>query len=108
MATVIVNKNIKGTFSIPVVIRETNVGKMNVCEFESVQTHYGASPKHLKKDIEQIIEKYTGKWMPTFYRGRRFHKDCNLTEYDKYDYVIVIKIKPTFVEWTVLSFDFNK
>ena len=51
---------------------------------------------------------YGDEKLPTFYRRRHFHKDNPLTEYDKYDYVAVVKIKPTFAEWTILSFDYNK
>lgn len=106
--TIVNNTKNKNTFTLPIVVRITNCGKQNVVHFEGLEVPYGITPRKLIKDIVELVELYGQNKLPTFYRGRHFHKDCNLTEYDKYDYVAVVKIKPTFAEWTILSFDYNK
>lgn len=106
--TIINNTKNKNTFTLPIVVRMTNCGKQNIVHFEGLEVPYGITPRKITKDILELVEMYNANLIPTFYRGKRFYKDCPLTEYDKYDYVAVVKIKPTFAEWTILSFDYNK
>lgn len=98
----------KNTFTLPIIVRVLNRGKQNVVHFEGLEVPFGITPRKIINDIVELVEMYGDEKLPTFYRGRRFHKDNPLTEYDKYDYVAVVKIKPTFAEWTILSFDYNK
>lgn len=98
----------KNTFTLPIVVRVTNCGKQNIVHFEGLEVPFEITPRKIINDIIELVEMYKGEKLPTFYRGRHFNKDSPLTEYDKYDYVAVVKIKPTFAEWTILSFDYNK
>lgn len=106
--SIINNTKNKNTFTLPIVVRVTNCGKQNIVHFEGLEVPFGITPRKIINDIIELVEMYKGEKLPTFYRGRHFHKDSPLTEYDKYDYVAVVKIKPTFAEWTILSFDYNK